>query len=97
MEEENNREWEESTPEKRSKAAGIGIGLAIGIAFGMISFGLGSFLSFSGGWALLMSILYIGLIILCYVKGEASIGLGLILIVCIPLLIFGGCLVLIAT
>jgi hypothetical protein len=92
MEEENNQEWDESTPKKRSKAAGIGIGLAIGIAF----FGLSALMPFSGAW-LVIFLLYIGLIILCYVKGEENIGLGLILTLCIPLLIFGGCLVLIAT
>jgi hypothetical protein len=87
---------EEKKDKKLSKGAGIAIGLGIGFfilpavcsALFMLPFFSGDIL------VAVMVLVYIALIVLCFVKGYGSIGLGLILSVCIPLLIFGGCLLL---
>lgn len=77
------------------KAADVGLGIVGGIAYSVLCTYLLSAINGSFGWSVLAVTIYLMAVAFFFVVKRHYLAIGLLAIVAIPLLIFGGCMLLI--
>jgi hypothetical protein len=76
---------------KHSNGGDAGIGILCGLAYSLIVWILGGLLNYSIGYFVIAVLIYIVGVFLAFFKNRNYIGIGLLIILAIPLIIFGGC------
>jgi hypothetical protein len=89
----NNQQPEDYYNDKNKKYSDTGLGCVSGILFAAIMFGI-AVTSYRSATVIIIlaTIAAIIAILLSFIKGRRFIGIGLLLSIVLPLVIFGGCI-----